>query len=417
MKIRMLGSGREVGRSAIYVKAANERLLLDYGVKISNDPTEYPIEPGAVDGVLLSHAHLDHCGLLPYLYRSGYQGSVYATSTSFDLAKILIEDSIKLFRVKKQVPKYGNNDYGKMQSKEMPVELGEEFGIKKANVRVYDAGHIPGSSSFYIEDGKSLLYSGDVMTRDMRLVSGARPKYPKVDCLIIESTYGDREHKPRDSEEKSFAERIKEILDNRGTVLLPTFAIGRAQEVLLILDRWLKWKYPIYMDGMAVRASEAILRHPDYVKDFGLLDKAFSMTRAIRDHKARKRVMEQPSIVITTSGQLEGGPIVEYMKHFYNRDDCSVFLTGFQIPGNAGRTLLDTGFYKADNLELPVKCAVEAFDFSSHAGRSDLIDYIKKVNPEKVIVNHGDKCQLFANDLGLLGFKAFAPDNGDVVEV
>ncbi len=417
MKIKMLGSGREVGRSAIYVKAANERLLLDYGVKISNDPTEYPIEPPPLDGALLSHAHLDHCGNLPYLYRMGYGGAVYATPSSFDLAHILVEDSIKLFKIKGGEKKYSKGDYENMMRKEKQITIGESFEIKKAEIRVYDAGHIPGATSLHIEDGKSVLYSGDIMLKDMRLVKGLKPKYPNVDCLIVESTYGNRDHPPREQEERNFTDRIKEIVDNGGVVMLPTFAIGRAQEVLLIIDRWLKWKYPVYMDGMAVRATKAILKHPNSVRDHGLLEKAFSLCKPIQDHQHRNEATKHPGIIITTSGQLEGGPIVHYIKNLYNRDDCGILLTGFQIPGNAGRTLLDTGVYKADNLELVVKCPVESYDFSSHAGREDLIDFVTAVNPNKVIVNHGDKCQLFANDLQMKGFDAIAPDNGDVIEI
>lgn len=417
MRIKFLGSGREVGRSAIYVKAANETFLLDYGVKLTPDKTEYPTEPGKVDAVLLSHGHLDHCGYLPYLYRENLANNVYGTAPTFDLAHILIEDSIKLFRLKKEPKKYTNEDYEKMRRKEKQVRLGKAFQVRKAEVMAYDAGHIPGSSSFYVEDGKTLLYSGDIMLHETRLMAGMEPSYPHVDCLIMESTYSGRNHTPREEEEKLFAQRIKDVLGDGGTVMLPTFAVGRAQEVLLILDRWLKWKHPVYLDGMAVRATEAILRHPGSLRDHGLLEKAFSLSRVIRDYKQRKRTMEQPCIIVTTSGQLEGGPIVGYIKNFYRQDDCGIFLTGFQIPGNAGRTLLDTGVYRAGGLELDVKCAVEYFDFSSHAGRDELIQYASTINPVKVIVNHGDRCQPFAKELREQGFDAEAPENGGTIEI
>jgi len=425
MNLKFLGGAREVGRSGVVLDTGTVRVLMDYGIKIvsqAEGPLREPKIPLKVnlnlDAMLLSHAHLDHSGFIPNLYHRGYSGPTYTTATTLDLARILLKDSIKLADLRNHEKHFFPKDLKIMEKNEYRITYGQQFYVGNISVGVYDAGHIPGSVTFHLNTGKkSVVYSGDIKTKDTELMRGLEPIREKTDVLIMESTYGEREHPNRDDQERSLVEKIREALENGGIAMVPSFAVGRAQEILLILEKYGLDKYPIYLDGMSVEATKIILRYPELIKQPKKLEKIFSSIVKVHNNKQRDRLIKEPCIIVTTSGMLNGGPIAHYLEKLYNREDCSLILTGFQVPGSAGRTLMDTGIYVNDNDKFKVRCKLSFIDLSAHSGRSELFDYVKMVDPEKIFVMHGDSCEEFADELKGKGYDAYAPKIGEVCEI
>ncbi len=420
--LKFLGGCREVGRSAVLLDTGSEKILIEYGIKLSDEESEDGIgRPENVklnlDGVLLTHCHLDHSGLIPKLYNRGFHGSVYATATTFDLAKTLWEDSIKIASMEGREQEFIDSDIKKLERNQRRITVGQTVPIGNSEVSVYGAGHVPGSSSFLIDTGKkTVLYTGDINTNDTRLMKGADPNYPDVDVLVMETTYSDIDHSPRKELEKRFVKRVKERLAKDGVVIVPSFAIGRSQEILLVLRKH-GIKAPIYLDGMSVEATKKILRYPEFLRYPDELKKAYHNAKTPSGDNERKEALEGPSVIVTTAGMLGGGPFAYYIEEIYNKENCSILMTGYQVEGTAGRKLLDTGIYKPNRQALDVECYYELFDFSAHCGRKELFDYVEKVNPKKVVAMHGEKAEEFVEELEKRGYEAEAPKKGDTITI
>ncbi len=420
--LKFLGGCREVGRSGVLLDTGAEKILLDYGLKLSDPEAEDGIgRPEKVglnlDGVFITHCHLDHSGMVPRLYNRGYQGSTYATATTFDLAKTLWEDSIKIAKMEGREQDFLEDDLKKLERNQRRVAVGQTVPVGNSNVSIYDAGHVPGSSSFLVDTGdKTVLYTGDINTIDTRLMKGTNPNYPDVDVLVMETTYADINHSPRKKLEKEFAEKVKERLAKDGTVIVPSFAIGRSQEMLLVLKEH-GIDAPIYLDGMSVEATKKILRYPEFLRYPDELKEAYHDAKTPADDDERKRALEGPSVIVTTAGMLGGGPFAYYIKEIYDEENCSILMTGYQVEGTAGRKLLDTGIYEPEKQGLDVQCYYELFDFSAHCGRKELFDYVKAIDPEKVVAMHGDEAENFISDLKERGYDGVAPSNGEEVQI
>jgi putative mRNA 3-end processing factor len=232
---------------------------------------------------------------------------------------------------------------------------------------------------------------------------------PEVHYLITESTYAQREHPDRQGEERKMMKTIKETLSNGGVAIVSSFAIARAQEILLILDEY-EPKEKIYVDGMAQKATRIIAQYPELQREYNIIEKALERLeiQTINPRK-RKKILKKPCIIITTSGMLSGGPVVHYLEKLYDKENCSLILTGFQVPGTEGAVLLETGHYIHGDLDLELKMNVRKFDFSSHASRTELFRFVKHLNPEKVFCVHGDNTEGFSEELKEDGFDAIAP--------
>jgi putative mRNA 3-end processing factor len=229
--------------------------------------------------------------------------------------------------------------------------------------------------------------------------------------LITESTYSDREHPDRSGEERNMIEAIEETIANNGVALVSCFAISRTQEILLILDEY-EVEGNIYLDGMGKKATRIIDAHPGLQREYNQLKRVLDRlnVKFITNPSMRKKAIKNPSIIVTTSGMLTGGPVAYYIEKLYDREDCTLSLTGFQVPGTEGALLLKTGRYIHGDLDLKMKMSVRKFSFSSHASRTELLKFARKLNPEKIFCVHGDNTIRFARELKAEhGFDAVSP--------
>ena len=413
IKLSFLGGCREVGRSATLVDVGGEKILIDYGIKINVKPTQYPkMVNTKLNGVLLSHAHLDHSGAIPILFHRGNNCPVYGMEVTKPLTRMLLIDSHKISRYEGEEEKYTKKDIKGTTKAFRPVKYRKTFKIGNTKITPFDAGHISGSAMYLIETkGKRILYACDFNLSDTRLIKGADLDLPEVHILITESTYAQREHPNRQREERKMIDAVKETLANDGIALISCFAIARTQEVLLVLDEY-EPKTKIYIDGMALKATRIINEYPELQREYNQLDRALQRleVQTISNPHKRKKIMKKPCVIITTSGMLTGGPVAHYLEKLYNKENCSLILTGFQVPGTEGAILLETGHYIHEDLDLPLKMNVRKLDFSSHASRSELFRFAKHVNPEKIFCVHGDNTERFAQELREdCGFDAISP--------
>jgi len=410
MELRFLGGAREVGRSAVLV---DDSLLLDFGTK-ADRPPQFPVGDVDPDAVVASHGHLDHVGTLPALLSGQERPPIHWTPPTYELALTLARDTLKLRGGTLQCP-FTENDVKRVTEVSETHGYGEPFEAAGYEVTFYDAGHIPGSAHVLIEDGDTrLLYTGDFHTDDQRLVSGTTAR-PDADVVVCESTYSDVEHEDRQSVEERFVESVRTTLWEGGTVVVPAFAIGRTQELLLICDAY---DISCYVDGMGKQVTEMLRQHPGFVRDADALRRAKSHARFVtgRDGQ-RKRIAQQQAAIVTTSGMLSGGPAMTYIPEIRSNPTNKITMTGYQVEGTPGRDLLETGSAEIDGRMLPVAARVEQYDFSAHADRDGILAFLDDYRDSRVLVNHGDRCPAFAAELREDGYDARAPDLGETVTV
>jgi putative mRNA 3-end processing factor len=392
----------------------DDNILFDYGIK-PEDPPKYPVGGVRPDSVIVSHGHLDHCGLVPNLM--DLNPSLYMTPVTRDLASLLAKDTLKIARAKGQMPPFLLEDIRDFELSTNIVDYGCNFEASGYEGRLYDAGHIPGSASIYLENKSgSLIYTGDVDHRETHLL-GPADNLPVADIAVVESTYFEIEHTPRPRLEKDFAASIKETVDGGGWALIPAFAIGRTQEVLMILE---KYEIQSWVDGMGVNAYKIIQKHANYLKDPDLLDKAFKYATVV-DSRERRKLLDEPCAIVTTAGMLNGGPILYYLKHIYNDPRSTVLLTGYQVEGTNGRMALERGYYKDGGRTFQLTAHLELYDFSAHSGDSDLKELVQRQvdgGCELVVCVHGDNTAGFASWINdNLDVSAVSPSVGDQIYI
>jgi len=418
LQMKFLGGAREVGRVAIALKTDKVQALLDYGVLFNHEPG-FPmhIPPKEVDAIILTHSHLDHSGAVPIFHIRG-QTPVYGTQLCFELTQILIEDFIHLSSY------YLPFEYIDLRStlrNSAPVNYREKQILGDLNFQLLESGHIPGSGQALIEaDGKRLLYTSDFNTLDTRLLRGADRNYGELDALIIESTYADEDHSDRAELEKRFVERVTEVVEDGGTVLVPAFSVGRSQEIACVLAAH-HFKYAVFMDGMACKVNRIFMNHIAYLRDPRLFMDAMHTVNWVEGWKDRKLVTKKPGVIISPAGMLKGGPAVSHIQTIGKKRYNAIFLVGYQIPGTPGRELLEKGRCVIDGRLRKVKAQVGHFDFSSHAGASQLQETVKDLegNP-RIYVVHGAEgnCPRFAKWIKEnTGLDAVAPKAGDIYTV
>ena len=410
MELRFLGGAGEVGRSAILV---NESLLLDYGMQPATPP-QFPVGSVEPEAVVVSHGHLDHVGTIPALLSGDRRPPIHWTPPTRALALTLARDTLKLHGGTYDCP-FTETEIARVTQVSETHGYRESFEAAGHEVTFFDAGHIPGSAHVLIDDGETrLLYTGDFHTDDQRIVPGTSAR-PDADVLLCESTYADVEHEARSVVEERFVESVRTTLWEGGTVVVPAFAIGRTQEMLMICEAY---DLPCYVDGMGTRVTDLFKQHPDFVRDADALQRAISHARFVdgRDGQ-RERIAEQNTVIVTTSGMLSGGPAMTYVPAIRDRPVNKIAMTGYQVEGTPGRELLETGSAEIDGRVLPVAAQVEQYDFSAHADRDGLLGFLEHYRDAQVLLNHGDRCADFAAELAGDGYDATAPENGERIVV
>jgi putative mRNA 3-end processing factor len=245
-----------------------------------------------------------------------------------------------------------------------------------------------------------------------RLVAGTTAR-PDADVVICESTYSDVDHDPRDEVESRFVESVQTTLWEGGTVVVPAFAIGRTQEMLLVCEAH---GIPCYVDGMGQEVTRMLRHHPEFVRDPEALRRATAHARFVSNPGQRDRIAAQNAAIVTTSGMLSGGPAMSYIPAIRTNPTNKITLTGYQVEGTPGRDLLETGRAEIDGRVMPVSARVESYDFSAHADHDGLRAFLEPYEDATVLVAHGDRCEAFAAELRNEGIDAAAPELGDVVE-
>jgi putative mRNA 3-end processing factor len=415
MELSFLGACKEVGRAAVLMEEDRNRVLLDYGVRM-NGKTTLPLPvKGFLDGIIVSHAHLDHSGAVPIMYKTG-ERPCYMTPPSLPLIDLLVQDSIKVAKLKGFEHIFTRSHLKRLIRNITLLDYGYNHRISAGLEFCFqDAGHILGSATVNVRTKKhSLLFTGDMKYSETRLHNTAYDGYRDIDVMITESTYGDREHSDRKELEKKFVNACREICDANGNVLIPSFAVGRAQEMISVLGAH-KFDYPVYMDGMSKKAAEIMIDYPEYLRDFSETYTALKKARWVSNMGMRKEALEEPSVIVSTAGFLQGGPAVSYLFRMKELPNQAVFFVGYQPENQPGKKLIETKRFQFEGYDFDCKdFRIEYFDFSAHSGRTQLQKFVKKMSPQVVFCIHGDEEQImpFSKSIEDMGITAIVPKFG-----
>ncbi|MCP8312709.1 MAG: MBL fold metallo-hydrolase [Candidatus Methylarchaceae archaeon HK02M1] len=414
MKIKILGGAREVGRSAFLVENSEGRVLLDFGVQLTRPPA-FPmhIQPREVDSILLSHAHLDHSGGIPLFFISGGT-KLYTIGLTLELAQLLIEDFLRISGF--YLP-FEYIDLLSMVNETHRVDLNESVEIKGFTATFLNSGHLPGGASILLTSNSiRLLYTGDISAQGSALLRGADTNFGELDAVITESTYATTDHLPREDVEREFIEFAKEVVERGGTLFVPAFSVGRAQEIACVFKKY-NFPHSVAMDGMALKTNEILSRYPEYLRDPKLFRESIGSIELIRGWSQRRRIVKTPSVIISPAGMLVGGAAVFYNAEVSKRSKNAIALVSYQMPETPGRILMEKKITIINGKPKKVKAEVRHFDFSSHSGRKELFDMFRKIEGEpKVYTVHGEEknCIQFAEELKTeLGLDAVVPKIGD----
>ncbi|GAA0246257.1 beta-CASP ribonuclease aCPSF1 [Haladaptatus pallidirubidus] len=450
VRITTLGCCREVGRASFILATPETRILIDCGDKPGSDDVPYlqveeALGAGAstIDAVVLTHAHLDHSALVPLLFKYGYDGPIYTTEPSRDLMGLLQLDYLDVAAKEGRVPPYESEMVREAIKHTIPLEYGDVTDIAPdVKLTFHNAGHILGSSvsHFHIGDGLyNVAFSGDIHYEDTRLFNGAVNDFPRVETLVLESTYGGRNDYQTDQADSE--ERLKEVInetyDKGGKVVIPAFAVGRSQEMMLVIEEAMRNgdipTMPVHLDGMIWEATAIHTTYPEYLRD-DLRDRIFhedenpflapQFNHIDGGEDERQDVADgDPAIILSTSGMVTGGPIMSWLEHLGSDPDNTMVFVGYQAQGTLGRRI-QTGWDEIPlngrgnrSKTLSLKMDVETVDgFSGHADRAGLMNFVKTMNPrpEKVLCVHGDESStqdLSSSLYHEFNIRTFAPKN------
>ena len=407
VKYQFLGGADIVGRMGLTMEGPKKTILIEYGMSPSKPP-EYPMQAPHVDHVFLTHAHLDHCGMVPVV--CGRQNcELFTTPVTAEVGELLMNDSLKIAKAENYPQPYTANDVDRTMRNVVPLTFGDTIEIGRTDVTLYSAGHIPGASMFLFEGDTTTLYSGDIHTADQRLVSGAKP----VDCetLFIEGTYGGRNHPPRSETEVRFLNKVREVVERGGKCIIPCFAIGRTQEIMLLLK---DLKYEMWVDGMGRSVTRMFLDYPEYLRDPKKLKAAKRNFNTVKNSNMRRNA-SRGQVIVTTGGMLDGGPVLGYVNSVKNDPKSAILIVGYQAEDTNGRMLLEQGSMVIDGESYKIECEVQRYDFSAHADHSEIVDFIQKCDPKNVIFMHSEVRELFLPDLQ--GYNVILPELGQEFEM
>jgi KH/beta-lactamase-domain protein len=435
IRIAALGGFQQVGRSAILVQTRESQVLLDCGI---NPGAATPLEAfprldvpqfdlDSLDAVIITHAHLDHCGFLPFLFKYGYDGPVYCSAPTSSLMSLLQLDYLDVLSKQGTMAPYDQKDVRECVLHTMPLRYGTVTDIAPdIRLTLHNAGHILGSSIVHLHIGEGLhniVFTGDFKYGRTMLLEPAVTEFPRVETVITESTYGAAQDfmPSRTEAEEKLVSIVNETLNRKGKVLIPVPAVGRAQEILLIIDEYMRrgaiQEAPVFIEGMISEATAIHTAYPEYlakevrnrILHEGVNPFESEYFTIIEHPSAREEIIEgNPCIIMATSGMLEGGPVIEYFKHLASDEKNTLIFVSYQIEGTLGRRvqkgLTETPILNSEGkIEIiKVKLRAESIEgFSGHSDRKQIINYIQRITPkpERIIVCHGEKakCLSMAN--------------------
>jgi len=446
IKATALGGFKEVGRSSMLLETPHSKILIDCGVSpepaikgldaVTGDENKaFPYLDSAnitindLDAVVLTHAHMDHIGFVPYLFKFGYEGPVYCTPPTRDFAALLLYDYIKLVQRGGGSPLYDEKDIKKMLTHIITRDYREVTNVTdEIKLTYHNAGHILGSSLVHLHIGEgvyNIVHSGDMKYGFTRLLDQADIHYPRIDALFLESTYGGSRDisAPRQEAEFQLMELIKNVIDNKGKVLLPVLSVGRAQEIMLVLETYAannpryKLEVPIYLDGMILEASAIHTAYPEYLKE-GLQHRILSNNSPFESEifeiakGERQEILERgPAVILASGGMLNGGTSLDYFRSMAEDEKNAIVFTSYTSVNSLGRKVLngfkeialpgEDGKMTPLNIRLQVR-SIEGF--SGHSDRRQLMNFLQSLRPgpKKVYTMHGEeqKCEDLARSIG-----------------
>jgi len=423
-----LGGFGQVGRSCMLLTTPDSKVLIDCGINPgARTPSEaFPrldwanISLDELDAIVIGHAHLDHTGFLPVLTKYGYKGPIYCTEPTLPMMNLIQLDAIKVAGAQGRTPMYAERDVHQIMRQTIGLSYGTVTDISPdIKLVLANAGHILGSASchFHIGNGDhNFVYSGDIKYGKSMLLESADTRFPRVETLLVESTYGAKEdiQPTRDEVESAFIKSVNEVLNDGGKVLIPIPAVGRAQELMMVIDKYMKsgqlTESPVFMEGMIQEATAIHEAHPEYLErslkqkiletDDNPFDSEYFTNIEHADGRDEPLREDSPCIVIATSGMLEGGPVLEYFRNFAPNPKNKILFVSYQVNGTLGRRVMDgarqvTIMGRDGKVEVvTINAGTEKLEgFSGHSDYNQLMSYVQRLRPKlrRVLVNHGER--------------------------
>ena len=411
LRYHYLGGGNEVGNVGIVLEdPSTNRLLLDYGIAPTKPP-RYPNEAPHVSNAIITHSHIDHLGMVPWL-ASNHNTTLHGTELTAAISEMMWYDCHKVSSIEGYPLPWDKRDIDLALSAWKTHPFNKPWTQDDWKLELHGAGHIPGAAMLHVETPtKSVLFSGDFDTRDSQLTVGAKPV--KTDVLFVEGTYGGRDHPPKQEENERFIERVIEVTDRGGTALVPAFANGRTQDVVMLLHKHLP-ELDVHVDGMGKRVAKLQMEHPETLRDPTALESAWRWCRRVSSKSDRKKALDA-DVIVSTSGMLDGGPSIWYLNRLRHDPKNAILLTGYQARNTGGRRLLEERripiFGKLSTIDLEV----DQYSFSTHAGHQEIVEFATQCQAEDVVIYHSDPTMArppLADALEANGHRVHTPENG-----
>jgi hypothetical protein len=454
IRFTTLGGSREVGRSSFLLQTPESRVMIDCGINVASEDRAFPhlevpeIRLPELDAVILTHAHLDHCGFIPYLFKYGFEGPVYCTPATRDLAVLLQLDYVDIAEREDRPLPYNKRDINTFIRHCIPLDYGDVTDIAPdIRITFHNAGHILGSAIMHAHIGEglyNLVYTGDLKFDRTRLFSPAIYTFPRLETLIMDSTYGGAEDiQPfRADAEKEFIRIVTETTKRGGKIIVPAFAVGRAQEIMVLLEdckrKGMLNKIPVYLDGMIWEATAIHTAYPEYLSQ-ELRERIFrsdenpflsELFERVTGPDQRAQVIDgDPAVIVSTAGMMAGGPVLEYFKALAPDPRNTLVFVGYQCEGSLGRRIqkgwreVPLRGEKGRVVEVKVNMEVRTVEgFSGHSDRAQLLNYVRRASPkpQRIICVHGDenKCIDLASALyKLFRVETKAPRNLETIRL
>tara|TARA_Y100000591_G_C21843709_1_gene707332 strand:- start:2043 stop:3356 length:1314 start_codon:yes stop_codon:yes gene_type:complete len=406
-----LGGGNEVGNVGVVLEdKTKNRLLLDYGIAPTSPP-KYPKEAPFVKNAIITHSHVDHLGMAPWL-PANYNTNLHGTELTAEISRMMWNDCYKISSIEKYPLPWDKRDIDIAMDSWITHDFNDSWMQENWKLTLLNAGHIPGAGMLKVEtDDKNILFTGDFDTRNSPLTKGAKPE--DVDILFIEGTYGGRNHADQELELSRFIDNVIRVTDNGGTILIPAFANGRTQDMMMRLHQNCP-ELDVHIDGMGKRITKLHLEHNQFLRNPSALNDAWNWSKRVSSKSDRKKALEA-DVIISTSGMLQGGPAIWYLNRLRHNMENEIFFTGYQAKDTGGRKLQTKSRLDIFGKEVNIPLNWEKFSFSTHAGHKEITEFVYSCDPQDVIIYHTDPNNSrphLVEELESNGINTHSPENG-----